>query len=152
RPAVQHLDAEPHQPRSESGVRLIAPVPPRRTIVCENCERQSVMPEYRHQLHPNSGVSLVAAGPDRQRIAGMIVDHGQRMAAAAGYREVALEIHLPQLVGFGALEPLIRPGMLVAPLLEATVTPQDLGDCAQRRHVARAALHHPGDLARTPGI
>ena len=41
----------------------------------------------------------------------MVVRDGQRVAAAAvGQAEVALEIHLPQVVGGGVLEPLLKSG------------------------------------------
>src|ERR1700686_5662776 len=83
----------------------------------------------------------------------MVVDHGQRIAAPAPRAEVALEVHLPQLVGLGALEALAGTGMLARALLELAVPPQNLRDRARRRHNhLSGALQHSGNLAPAPGI
>ena len=48
---------------------------------------------------------LVGTGGGDQAEAGMIVERGQRMAApAAGKPDMALEVHLPEIVGRGMLE------------------------------------------------
>ena len=48
--------------------------------------------------------ALVGTGVKPDAIPGMVVEHGQGMATTGGGREVAFEIHLPELVGPIALE------------------------------------------------
>src|ERR1700728_2784234 len=64
----------------------------------------------------------------------MVVEHGQQMAAGAGEeREVALEVHLPELVGrlmFKALPRALRAGGL---RINQPGAAQDAGDSARRQ-------------------
>jgi hypothetical protein len=100
-----------------------------------------------------ASILLVITGLRAQRVARMVVDHGERMAAPARQREVALEIHLPELVGFGAFEPLPGAGMFAGVLLQLAVPAQDLGNRARRRHRGGAfTRHHMRDLAPAPGV
>jgi hypothetical protein len=150
---VGNAHTQTHEPNGEDSVRLITRVAPWRAVVHQHCVRQAVAVEHWHQLRPHGDVLLVAACRDRQRIARMVIEHRQRMTAPLRHREVAFEVHLPQLVGRGALETLIRPGMLMAARLELAVAAQDLGDRARRWHCHLAvALHHSGDLAATPRV
>ena len=152
RPAMADPDAMAQQPDRERGVRLSAAVAPRRAVVHQHRTRQAVAAKQRGQAIANRAVLLVAARLDAQRITRVIVEHRQRMAAPAGHREMTLEIHLPQLVGFGALEANMRPGMLRA-AIELAVAAQDIADraCCRHRPAARLA-HRPGDLAAAPGV
>ncbi len=97
--------------------------------------------------------ALVGAGGEAKRVARMVVEHGQRMAAHRRGREMALEIHLPQLV---------RPRPLEAPPrrvpdrprpVELVVAAQDLGDGTGARHRRVIEILEPApDLASTPRL
>ena len=82
----------------------------------------------------------------------MVIENGERMTAPVADREVALEVHLPQLVGLIALEALIGSGMLVSALLKLAVAAHDRGDGAQCRYGVHGAAQHMSDLAAAPGI
>jgi hypothetical protein len=98
-------------------------------------------------------ILLRAAGLQPQSIARMIVDHGQRMTAAAADGEVALEIHLPELIGRTALKALTCAGMLLSSLLQLAVPAQNLRDRTRRRHLSSAAaMQNMCDLTPTPTI
>src|SRR5580658_1101903 len=153
RPAMRDADPQPHQPRREHGEGLSPGIAPRRAVVHQHRERQAVAAEQPDQARANGGVLLIAAGFQPHRIARVIVKHGERMTASPDHREMALEIHLPQLVRGAPLEAPERARMLAFVPLELVMPAQNLGDRARRRYRSIAiARHHLGDLAATPGV
>ena len=81
----------------------------------------------------------------------MIVEHGQRMAASGRYGEVALIVHLPQIVGRGPLEALEGPALLALAPIQPAMPAQDLGDRRDGRHLGVSqGRQAEGDLASTP--
>ena len=152
-PAMADLDPQPHEPDGEAGMYIAVAVSPWRAIVHEHGSRQAVAAENRHQALACRLVLFVGAGLEPQCIARMVVKNGERMAAAVAGREVALEVHLPQIIGFGMLEAPIRSRMLVTSLIKPAMASQDGGDRARCRHFrCPATAEHVGDLASTPGI
>ena len=84
----------------------------------------------------------------------MVVERGQRMATPGMHGEVALEVHLPELVR--ALPLKARPSSRMlgrSSLGEAAMAAHDLGDRARRRDVRLPAiLERSLDLPPAPGI
>jgi len=150
---MRHAHAQSQQPHRERGEPPTTRVAPRRTVVHKHRIGQAIAAEHHHQAFARRTILMVGARLDAQRIARMIVDDCERVATTAAQGEVALEVHLPQLIGLLALEALIRTGMLACALLELAVTPQDLGNRARRRcDLPAVALEHLRDLAPAPGI
>jgi hypothetical protein len=82
----------------------------------------------------------------------VIVQQGQRRAAATGRLEVALEIHLPQAIGQFVLETLPFALGLVVRWRDQPMATQQARDRAGGRHLLMAQiLQAPADLARAPG-
>jgi len=82
----------------------------------------------------------------------VIVEHRQRMAAALAEPEVALEVHLPQGIGFAALEALERPAGSALGRIEPAMAAQDPGHRRGCRHTFHTQVPQPPrDLAATPG-
>ncbi len=72
-------------------------------------------------------------------------------AAALAKPDMALEVHLPEIVRLGLFEP--RESLLAAaknPQFDA-MTPQNPGDGRRRRRIKALALQNLGDLAPAPG-
>src|SRR5229473_313135 len=153
RPAMRDPYSQSQQPHRECRERPTARIAPGRAIVHQHRSRKPVSPEHRHQPFTRWLILLRAAGLYRQCIARMVVNHRQWMTASTSSGEVALEIHLPELVGVLAFEALIALRMLARPLLQLAMPPQNLGDRA-RRWYNRSAIAHQNvrDLAPTPGI
>ncbi len=82
----------------------------------------------------------------------MVIQHRQRVAhAAVSQGEAAFEVHLPQLVGPGALEALQRLVFERFLRVNLIVPPQNLGDGAGRRDVlVTLPLQEGLDLAAAP--
>ena len=68
RPAVQHPDAEPHQPDAEAGQRLAARIAPGRTVVHQHGQRQAIAAEGFFQMAAHRLALLVPAGRQHQRL------------------------------------------------------------------------------------
>src|ERR1700674_289130 len=152
-PAVRHAHAQAHKPYRKRRERAATGITPGSAIVHEHRIGQPVTSKHRDQAFARRPILLRAAGLHAQSVTGMVVDHGQRMAAPAPGGKIALEIHLPELVGLRALKTLIRTGMLGPPLLQLAVPAQNLGDRARRRNnLLAVALQHLGDLAPAPRV
>ncbi len=146
-------DAEPHQPCGEHGVRLVAGVAPRRAVVHQHRLGQPVAPEDGAQPVLHGGGALVGAGGEAERVARMVVEHGQWMAAPGRGREMALEVHLPQLVRTVALEPAPRRVAGRRGRVQLVVAAQDLGDGTGARHRSMTEVVEPApDLAPAPRL
>src|SRR5438552_7478268 len=119
--------------------------------IVSNAPRQAIATESGLQSGFYSTSLLIRTSFQSDRIARVIVKHGQRMQSALPHRYVALEVHLPQIIG---------PGMLKAHevLLAAAeaadreaMPTQDGGDGRWRRRDKAGTPQHRGDLAPTPG-
>src|SRR5208337_2403255 len=94
--------------------------------------------------------ALVGTGVKPDAIPGMVVEHGQGMATTGGGREVAFEIHLPELVGPIALE--ADKGTWGGRVrLDAAVTAKDRRDGARGRNVVPIESDEAGmNLSASP--
>ncbi len=134
-------------------MRLVAGVAPRRAVVHQHRLGQPVAPEDGAQPVLHGGGALVGAGGEAERVARMVVEHGQRMTAPGRGREVALEVHLPQLVRTVALEPAPRRVAGRRARLQLVVAAQDLGDGTGARHRRVIEILEPtSDLAAAPRL
>src|SRR5579864_7028629 len=83
----------------------------------------------------------------------MVVEHGQRMAAAAAEQgEVALEVHLPEFVRRRAFEALQRALSRRGSTVEQPRAAQDTGHGARRQRWAPLACEQPRKLASAPRV
>ena len=93
---------------------------------------------------------LTTAGSQHNRVPGAIVQHRERITAACVSGDMALEIHLPQLVGRFALKALVLPWE-PSSAAQAFVPSQDLSDRRGARNVAEAlVLQDTPQLASSP--
>src|SRR5438093_1149703 len=101
---------QPQQPDAQHAIGGLLVIPPGRTVVHQQAFGQAVAAKGFGQTLPHGLGLLIATGRQAQRIAGMIIQHTQRMAALAGTQgKMALKIHLPQLIGGRVLKELPRP-------------------------------------------
>jgi hypothetical protein len=71
----------------------------------------------------------------------MIVQNRQRMTPPTPrHREMSLEVHLPQIVRLGMLEPKHRLGVQRGRLLDQVVTPENLRDRAGSRNLVHTPI------------
>ncbi len=146
----RHVEIE--QPHGQPGMLLAAARSPGRAVVRQHAPRQSVAPEHAFQPLTYRLGALVAARAQFQRITRMVVEDGQRMAASLAKREMALEIHLPQIVRPGVLEADMVPRLPGARAVQRAVASQDRGDRGGRRNIRHVPhLQDAPDLAATPG-
>src|SRR5579863_4630840 len=123
---------------------------PWRAVVHQHRGRQAVAAKGVDERRAHGFAALVGAGLKHQREARMVVEHGQRMAAGAGEeREVALEVHLPELVGCCALEAL-KGTWRRHTLTEQTMAAQDSGDRTRREFGPALAKQPSRELASAP--
>ena len=120
-PAVQYIDAELEQPDAEPVQRW----PEDRPRACHCRRRMPPAGRSGEMSAPGGFAPFRPAGWRKRRgtdrIARMIVDDGQRMAAVAvGKRDPALEVHLPQQVRRRLLKALVSCG---PPAGGATIRP-----------------------------
>src|SRR5205085_5489616 len=100
---------------------------------------------------PHRGGFLVGAGEEPQRVAGVVVEDGKRMAATRADGDVTFEIHLPEGIGGRVLEALQVP-CRADTRVEAVVAAEDCGDGAGRGHVGvPQRLQACPQFAATPG-
>lgn len=152
RAAVGEDDAEAHEPESEGGP-LAARAAPGRSVVAEEALWETVAGEDLGEVGAGDGIAFARAGAQGEEVAGVIVEQGERVAAAAAaHGDVAFEIHLPEGIGTVVLEAL--PGLVSGALrgLDAAGALQEGGDGAGGRksfetEVGEAAAQ----LARAPG-
>ena len=146
-------DAELEQPDGQPSVAVQRIRPPRRTIVHQHPLGQAVLPKDRGQLGLHRAAAFVAAGPQPDCIARVVIDHGQRMAAPRARRKMPLVVHLPQLVRRRPLKPFKRfVAGACAAARDAAMTMQYRGNRAGARHRRMLQILQPAaDLAATPG-
>src|ERR1700752_471226 len=97
-PGVAEGEAQTDEPAPQRVIGMLGPIAPGRAVVGDDLARQPEALEGFVQMTAHSLRSLVGAGRQAEREAGVIVEHGQRMAASGRYGEVALVVHLPQIV------------------------------------------------------
>ena len=99
-PGMAYEDALLNEPDAEAGEGLVPPVAPRRAVVHGHAQRQAEAAEGRNQRDFDRFPVLAPAGRYDNGEARMVVQHGQRVQPRAiGHRNMALEVHLPQVVG-----------------------------------------------------
>jgi len=126
---------------------------PGRAVVAEDRQGQAVALKGLLQLRLHRQALLIGAGLQQEVVAAVIVAGGQGIAALAVVdEEVALEVHLPQLIGCASLEALARAAAdAVHKPLQLALTTEDGGDGAGRGHMLSALItQHLGDLTRAP--
>ena len=83
---------------------------------------------------------LVGTGPQRQ-VEARVVQEGERMAAVVLHGNVSLEVHLPQLVGFGTLKAHIGCVLGSLGFIDEPMSSEN-GACSWQ--AIAAILQHPG--------
>ena len=152
RPAVGDPHAEIEQPDGQARVTgLAAGGAPRRAVVGQDAPRQPIALEHPLQARLHRQGLLVGAGAEFQCVAGVVVQHRQRMATSAPEREVTFEVHLPQIVRRGVLEAPDRARRAALSSLQQPAATQDLGDRRGRRRRSTLRLEHAANLAPAPG-
>ena len=125
RSAVDDMHAQAQQPDGECGV-LGSAAGPGRSVVAEDLFGQAVTGENVFEARMHGGSLFVRAGFEAERITGVVVEHGERMTASAALEgEVTLKVHLPELIGLGASEALMRPVRIGSLRLDTAMTTQD---------------------------
>ncbi|MER9250035.1 hypothetical protein NKI52_31355 [Mesorhizobium sp. M0590] len=141
-------DAGLDQPDGEQREVVAATIAPWRAIVGGDAPRQTVAPEGRDQSRLHGLGGLVGASFQHQREPRIIVEHGQRMQPAGAH--MALEVHLPQVVGCSMLETNERFGAAAERTQLDAVAAQDARHCRSGRMAKPLARKHPRDLAPAP--
>ena len=126
RAAMADADPQPQQPHRQRRPGRRQSAAPRPAVVHEHAVRQAVALEEPRETRLHGRARLVGTRLEGQQKAGVIVENSERMAPAAprAQRKMALEIHLPQLVGRRPLEPLRGAG-LGRPRPQLPMPPQD---------------------------
>ena len=146
-------DAEMEQPDRERGepVRTLGRAP-RRAVVAEQLPGQSVAAKQGDQVRLHGGALFVGTGGEPEQKAGVVVEHGQGMAAAPLKREVAGEVKLPQIVGGRGFEAGLRLAQLALCRIDQPVPVQDRRDGAGGRGDRSAQVEQTAaQLAPAPG-
>src|SRR3970040_1015095 len=94
-PAMAKANAQANQPRSQRRVGVIGTVAPRRSVIDEQPQGQSVATKTVGEVRLHGVALFVGTGLQAQVVAGMIIEHGQGMTATGGNGGIALEVHLP---------------------------------------------------------
>lgn len=116
-----------------TGGPFAASGPRRRTVVAHHAFGEPEATKYSRQMRAH-----------RQREARVIVQHRQGVAAAAArHRDVAIEVHLPQLVGTRTLGSHERCRRTRGRRVDQIMAVQDPGDRARRRRAFEPALRQP---------
>ena len=126
-PGVADGDVGLDQPDGEQREVVAAAIAPGRAVVGGDAPRAARSGQRRDQARLHGFGGLVGAGRQHDREARMVVEHGERMQPAGAQGDVALEVHLPQIVGGVVLE--ADEGLCAAtlhPELDAVAT-QDAG-------------------------
>ena len=153
RAAMNDADAEAQEPDPERSPALQRGVPPGRAIVTEDLARHAIALEGPLKIGTDISIGLTWARPQTESVAAMIVEDGQRMAALSiSQGEVALEIHLPELIGSGSLEALPRLGMAARARFDQAPAHEDLMGRADRGQTSMTRIDQTSEqFASTPG-
>ena len=148
---IGYANAEPDQPGHQRRIRAVQGIAPRRAVIHGNALWQSVATEAGGQMRLHRMTLFVDARLQAQVKTGMIVEHGQRMAARRTDGEMALEVHLPQRVGLDMLEALPRPMLVRLGCVDAPMAPEDCLHGARSRQIAPALILQPSAQFRERG-
>lgn len=151
RPPVEDVDPQPPEPDSKLGDRTaVTGIAPGRTIVAEDAFREAVGAEEGFELRSDGDRVLMGTAENAQGEAGVIVKAGEGMAGALVGGEVALEIHLPEIVRRGPLE--AQQIALGALVVDQSMAPEDAVDRAACGHRFEGiGLENPVKLPGPPG-
>ena len=124
---------------------------PGRAVVAQDAPGPAMALEHRLQASAHRLAGLLAAGPDLQGVAGMVVQHRQRMTTSRVQTEPALEIHLPKVVGLGVFEANPVARLARSRTVQDAAPAGDRGDRRGRRSRRQALVQQNlADLAPAP--
>src|SRR6185312_16709168 len=148
---VDEVHAQLEKPDPEPGPVPAGGIAPGRAVVHEHGIRQAVTLKGCLQMALNRGFLLVRASLQAGRVTGMVIDDGQGMAALAiAEFDPTLEVHLPEKIGGGLFEPLLRR-CAVSRRNDAAVTGKNGMHSRYRRRFHALAFQASRNLARAPG-
>src|SRR5579871_6205000 len=151
-PAVNDSNPELEKPHRQPGPTIFKGEAPGTSIIDEHGIGQSVATERRLEMSAHRRALFVGAGSQAQREARVIVQHRQRMAGhAVLQRTMALEVHLPKLIGCLLFESREGLSSCWRRLRDAIVPAQDLVNRRYSRNSVPVALEAMRDLPRSPG-
>src|SRR5256885_7843177 len=133
RATMTDANAQAQQPDGQRGIGMVRVISPRRPVIHQHALRQSIATKRFPQDPLNGLARFIPAGLQTQRIARMIIQNRQGMATLPiAQAKVAFEVHLPQLIGGGLLEPL--PGSVLGRncRINAPLASQNLVNRARR--------------------
>lgn len=148
---VTDPDPQADEPNGQWCIGVDPIVAPGRAVVHGHAPGQTIAAEGLTQGLLHGGGLFVGAGGETERIAGVVIEYGQGVTTATLERHMALEIHLPEVIGDRMLEAL--PGAVLGALggVHPPVAAQDRRDRARARHPVMAQGHEPRvQLASAP--
>src|SRR5215475_5424122 len=151
RATVTNSDPQAHEPNRQRGVLMLTVAAPRWPIVHQHPLRQPIAPKSSSQMLLDRRGLLIPAGLQTQRIARMIIKHGQRMTAlAVTQSKVSFEIHLPELIRLLLFKALVTTRSRLRTNRYPSMSLQDRMHGALGDHQLMVALQTPLDLTSTP--
>lgn len=139
------------RPRPAVGPESSPAAPPRPSVVAEEPAGEPVAPEQRSEAPLDGLTALVALAVDAEQEPAVVVEHGKGEAAGPiAEEEVALVVHLPEVVGRSGLEARHRAAWL-GPGAQAPVAAQDGRDCSGPRGLDALMEKAGVDLPSAPG-
>ena len=128
-------------------------VTPRLTVVAQNGVREAVFFQNTGKNRKKFFVIGPAVRVQAKGDSGVVIEYGQgKTSLPVDHGKVALEVHLPQLVGLGALEMRERCGGDAGLRLYAAITLEDVFDGAFAGKTGVVLVFQaPLELARPPG-
>src|SRR5438105_11423795 len=153
RPTVTNGNAQAQKPNCQRRVLVLAIASPGRTIVHQHPLRQAIKAKSGGKLRLYGAGLLIAASLQAQRIARVIVEHGQRMTGLLTTQKiVTFKIHLPKLVRSLLFESLISATHLIRRVADALMAQQDRMHRAPGHWSLPSSLDAGLDLARAPAV
>ena len=153
RATMTDANAQTQQPDGQRGVGMIPVTAPGRSVVHQHALGQSIATKdlLQDRLHGLAG--FIAASPQAQGIARVIIQNRQGMAPLPiAQAEVAFEVHLPELIRGCLLKPL--PGSMLSRdrRVNASLPPQNLVNRTRCRNPFQTQGLQAGfDLPGPPG-
>ena len=151
RPTVSDGNSQPQQPNRQRRMLVLTITSPGRAVIHQHPLRQTITAKSGGQSFFYRGGLLIATGLQTQRIARVIVEHGQRMTALkVAQLKVAFEIHLPQLIRSLLFKPLIATRYLSRRCLHPTMTTQNRMHRTFSHRTLSRGFQRPFNLAGAP--
>src|SRR6202166_376128 len=147
-PAPVQVNPLPHQPQRQlrHPARTVH-APPWRAVIHQHSLRHPVLAKGRHQRLSHLFGVRARHHMQRDHIAAVVVDHGQRTHFLVP-QLWPFEVHLPEFVRHAALEPLCSRRVLI--LFPHQATPQQNAMHRVPRQLDAFALQQHAQLARSP--